>query len=172
MDILAKLERLVNIGKGTRELQQQINVLEVSNIWISIESRYRVLEETKIFLNNAKDADLKIIIELGINRLERQVKMLEDIMAKYAIPSSKRPPAVLNEAAKSQVITDEYIFRRIFSGIRAFLSIHLESFAETPSLSLREMFKDFLIEEADIYDRMFEYGKIKGWVDHPPDFRL
>jgi hypothetical protein len=41
----------------------------------------------------------------AINRLERQIKQLEDAMRRYAIPGSKRPPAVLNEPTGSQVIT-------------------------------------------------------------------
>lgn len=172
MEILQLLENIIDIGKSPQLLQKEMNILEVSHLWTELTSRYYVIEETQILLNYVEDADLKVVMELGIKRLNKQINQLEKWMKNYAIASPNRPSAVLNDVVKPELISDRYIFQRIFSGIQAFLNVHIDAFKESPSPKLREVFKDYLIEEINIYDKVYEYGKLKNWVSEPPAFRV
>ncbi|MBF7083176.1 DUF3231 family protein [Desulfallas sp. Bu1-1] len=172
MEILQILEKVIDIGKTPQRLQKEINVLEVSNLWIQLTYRYDVAEETQILLNFVEDGDLKVVMELGMKRLNKQIDILEKWIKDYAISAPDRHRAVVNTVIKPEVISDKYIFIRIFSGIQAFLSIHLNAFIQTPSPKLRELFREFLLEEINIYDKVFEYGKLKNWISEPPSFRV
>ncbi|MFZ7101160.1 MAG: DUF3231 family protein [Peptococcaceae bacterium] len=172
MEILQLLEDIIDLGKTPQALQKEINVLEVSNLWLQLTYRYDVIEETQILLNYVEDADLKVVMELGVKRLNKQIKILEKWMEDYAIPTSARHPSVITTVVKPEVVTDKYIFIRIFSGIQGFLNIHIDAFRQSPSPKLRELFREFLLEEIGIYDKVFEYGKLKNWLSEPPAFRI
>ncbi|MEL7564324.1 MAG: DUF3231 family protein [Dehalobacterium sp.] len=169
--LLAGLEHLTDIGKSSEQEQTEINVLEVAHIWDSLVSRYYVLEETLIFKNFCQDKDLHIILNAGIKILKSQIKKLEKYMKHYAIIQPKRPPENIEATTNPEVISDEYIFRRIFTGMQIFIEFHARAFIQSPSPKLREQFKQFLLEEINIYDTMFEYGKLKSWINEPPAFR-
>jgi len=172
VEILQQLENLIDIGKKPEELQKEINVVEVANIWNELITRYYVLEETQILLNFVEDYDLKVILKSGIKRLNEQIDSLEKLEKKYGIPTPERNRAEVVDSVKPETMTDKYIFQKFFFGIRSFLDIHVEAFKRTPSPKLRELFKEFLITEVEIYDKIYEYGKLKNWINEPPAFRI
>ncbi|WP_347488566.1 DUF3231 family protein [Desulfoscipio sp. XC116] len=172
MEILQLMEKIIDIGKPSRVLQEEINILEVSSLWIELTYRYDVIEETQILLNHVKDVDLKLVMELGLKRLNKQINILENWMKDYAIPTPDRHRAAVNTVVKAEDVSDKYVFLRIFSGIQAFLNIHIEAFRQAPSPKIRKLFKDFLLEEVDIYDKIYEYGKLKNWISEPPVYRV
>lgn len=169
--ILAGLEHISDVGKSTKQEQPEINVLEVSHIWDSLLSRYNVLEETLVFQNFCQDKDLQIVLNSGVKILNSQIKILEKYIEHYAIVQPKRSPNIIKSTTNPEIISDEYIFRRIFAGMQAFIEVHARAFVQTPSPKLREQFRKFLMEEINIYDNMFEYGKLKNWISEPPAFR-
>lgn len=171
LEILQLLEKIMDIADPPEILQKEINVLEVDNLWNELSSRYSVSEETQILLNYVEDPDLKYIMTLGLERLDNQIKLLEEQFEDYAIPSPERNRSIVMSVTKPETFSDKYIFERVFSGIQAFLDIHIDSFTKTPSPRLREIFKEFLLEEIKIYDRIYEYGKLKNWILEPPAFR-
>lgn len=63
MKILQLLESIIDTGKAPQLLQREINVLEVSNLWLELAYRYDVMEETQILLNYVEDADLKAVLQ-------------------------------------------------------------------------------------------------------------
>lgn len=170
--ILAGLEHLFDIGKSTEQEQTEMNVIEAGHLWNDLLSRYYVLEETEFLKNFAKDGDLIIILNAGEKVLNKQVKILEQWLKRYAIKFPDRPPYDLKTATKLDIVTDKYIFRRIFAGMQAFLNIHMQAFTQVPSPKLREQLKKFLSQEMELYDLMYEYGKFKSWVAEPPAYRV
>lgn len=92
-------------------------------------------------------------------------------MLEYGIPLPKRPPADVNSPTGVEVATDRFIFERLFIGIQSFLPIHMSSFAQSTSPKIRELFKKSLYEEVEIYDKLYEYGKLKNWLDQAPLYR-
>ncbi|KAF1084226.1 hypothetical protein SPSYN_02630 [Sporotomaculum syntrophicum] len=172
MRILEKLEKISDIGNTINELQQEINVSEVTHLWNQLVSRYQIIETTNIFKNFVKSPDLNIILGQGIKILEQEIADLEKILMTYGIPLPKRPPAGSDSPYKSEVVTDEYIYTRILSGIASFIHLASSAFLDSSSPKLRELFKTNLTKEIDLYDKFFAYGQLKGLIIEPPAYRL
>ena len=172
MKSLSVVQEISNIGKPKKIKQAQINTGEVFEMWDLLEARYDVIYTTQILQNNVRDDDLKIVITEGLKTLKKQAGELEKLIAEYGIPLPKKPPDDVTETTRLESITDEYIFRRIFRGIQSFLPIHMSAIIKSSSPKIRENFRRYLNEEIDIYDKLYEYGKFKNFLDSPPVYRV
>ncbi len=172
MKILEKLEQIADLGQSNKKLQTEMNVIEAGHIWNLLTSRYEVIETTQLLQNFAGDPDLKLILNEGLKFLKRQVDALENIAGKYGLPLPKKPPAASNSAVKVEVITDEFIFKRVFSGIQSFVSFYGTAMIQTTSAKLREEFLRYLQDELKLYDKLVVYGQLKGWLLEPPAYRI
>ena len=89
----------------------------------------------------------------------------------YGIPLPLRPPKQIQETSSSELISDRYIYRRILSGIQAFLPVHNMAFIHSTSPKIRDLFMSFMNEEMKVYDKFLEYGKMKDYLIKPPMYR-
>lgn len=87
----------------------------------------------------------------------------------YRLALPQRPPKSVQLVEDSEVITDQYVFKRLFSGKQSFLDNHIRIIRiiiyNDP---LREIFYTFLKQEIELFDALCRYGKLKGWFDVPP----
>lgn len=172
MTLVSLIQQISDITKSADEKQKEISVSEVWHLDGHLQMRYDVLETTKILKNYAQSTDLQIILNLGIKTLQSQVEVLEKLMDSYMIPLSPRPPFDDKSTANIEFFTDRFIFRKIFQGIQSFIPIHATAFTQSTNPAIREYFKGFLFEEIKLYDKFIEYGKIKGFEDIPPQYRI
>ncbi len=172
MSILGSIQNLSQIGSSTQDKQTLLNVGEVWHLWDHLSERYGVLNTTTILRNFARDDDLKVVLTLGINALTNQVADLEKMLGAYGIPLPYRPPAEVVSATQYEAIDDKYIYRRVLRGIQSFVSIHIDAFLSSTSPNIRDKFKKYIIEEMDLYDKLIEYGKLKGFTMIPPPYRV
>ena len=172
LKLLDKLEQIADLGQSKKNLQTELNVFEAGHLWHLLTSRYDVVETTQVLGNFANDPDLKLVLNQGLKTLKQQVTELEDFISRYGLPLPKRPPMSSKSAIKVEVITDEYIYRRVLSGIQSFIPVHGLALVQTTSAKLREKFLGFLTEELKIYDKFLVYGQLKGWVIEPPAYRV
>lgn len=166
------LEGISQLGDSVQDKQRSISALEVGHIWDKLVARYDIIEFTNILNGFVKDPDLKMLMVGGIKVLDRHVKDLEKLATKYGIPLPQKPPAGFVSTTNIEALTDRYIFRRVFTGVQSFLPVHIVGFSQSPSSSIREVFKAHLIEEMQIYDELLEYGRFKGWIVDPPAYRI
>ncbi len=172
MRALEIIESITKIGKSRKYLQTEININSAWHLWDHVISRYDVIEITQVLENFARDPDLKLVLIKGLEELKKQASELEKLMVKYGIPLPKRPPFASVSTINPEVITDEYIFRRVFAGIQSFIPVHVSAMIQSTSPELREEFKKFLIDEIKMYDKYLVYGQFKGWVLEPPAYRV
>lgn len=172
MKILAFMEKLADLTDSKEQLQKELNIFEGGHLWNLLVSRYDVVESTQILENFAQDPDLKIVIKAGLDTLNKQVVELENMVKEYGIPLPKRPPVASVSPLNVEVISDQFIFRTIFSGIQGFIPIHTMALIHTTSPKFRETFLDMLVNEVKIYDKLFIYGQLKGWILDPPAYRV
>jgi spore coat protein CotF len=165
------LQRVKDIGKSTEEKQKEITVAEVWHLYKHLSMRYEVLETTQILKNYVKLLDFRVLINYGINNLQEQVSLIENFMNEYGIPLPERPPIDSKTETKIEIVTDRFIFRRIFRGIQSFIPDHANAYIQSTSPKLRELFKKILINEIYMYDKFVEYGKIRGFEYVPPMYR-
>lgn len=93
------------------------------------------------------------------------------MMQKNAVPLPPKPPAAESTAHPIDTIADRYVYRQVFRGIQSFLPIHMVAYQESNTPGVKQMFKNLLIEEINIYDKFITYGLLKGWVLKPPSFK-
>ncbi len=172
MKILAGIQKMVDIGKSDEELQSQITVTEVWHLWQTLVQKYDIIELTQILLNYAENADLRLVLERGLVALGEEKEITEKELKNYGITAPKGPPAFAKTALDVEPITDSFIFRRVFYGIQGVLPIRMQAFIDSTSPKLREIFREHMMKEIEIYDLLMEYGKFKGFLDVPPAFRI
>ncbi|MCW3491642.1 DUF3231 family protein [Dethiobacter alkaliphilus] len=171
MKIPGYLQKINELTMTTQEKQANINVSEVFHLWNHLVQRYGIINNSNMLSVFAKDDELKLILKLGQKTLDSNITLLEKEMNNYAIPLPNRPPKLAQTKVSSELISDRYIFRRIFRGIQSVLFTHTLAFTHSTSPKIRELFMSFLIEEMKIYDKFMEYGKIKGYEIKPPTYR-
>jgi hypothetical protein len=156
---------------STMDRQKNINVSEVFHLWNHLVQRYDIIFLTNLLEHFARDKDLKIILEVGNKTLGQHITVLEKEMMAYGIPMPQRPPKRVQTTSSLEQINDRYIFRRILRGIQSFLPTHTAAFVHSTSPKIRELFMTFLIDEMKLYDKLMEYGKIKGYEIIPPIYK-
>jgi len=92
-------------------------------------------------------------------------------MIKYGIPMPPKPPEASASTVKLEVLSDKHIFTQVLMGIQSFLPVHTRAFIQSTNPTIREQFKNFLIQELDMYDKLFEYGKMKSWINPTPKYK-
>ncbi|WP_366924651.1 DUF3231 family protein [Metallumcola ferriviriculae] len=171
MKIMKFSERIGYIGKGSREKQEMISLGEAYSLWTTLEMRYDALITSKTLFELAKDEDLKKIIKDGIKVLSSQKETLEKLMREFRIPMPSKPPEEANIVIDINTVTDKYIYREIYNGMANFMFKHVSNYQRANGSYLREDFRRFLIQEMDLYDSFFEYGKLKAYLHEEPTFR-
>lgn len=172
MKIMRISEKIGYIGKNNRQMQKMISLGEAYSLWTLTEVRYDSLITSKTLYELAKDADLKIIIEKGIDILQSQEDTLEKLMKEFVIPMPDKPPEHANISVDMNSVTDKFIFREIYNGMSNTIFKHISNYQRAHGSFLRETFRKFLNQEMDLYDEFYEYGKLKGYLHEPPTFRI
>lgn len=172
LKLVAGIQKLTNIGKSEKELQSQITVSEVWHLWQTVVQKYDIIELTQILDNYADDADLRLVLSRGRSELTKEKELTESELKKYGITVPKGSPAFAKTSVDVEPITDEFIFRRVFYGIQAVLPVRMQAFIDSTTPELREIFRAHMNKEIELYDMLVEYGKLKGYLDVPPSFRL
>jgi len=172
MKITKFLEGISDLGDSVQDKQRSISALEIGQIWDKLVARYDALEYTNILSGSVKDPDLKMIMAAGTKMLNKHITDLEKLSIKYGMPMPQKPPAGFVNITNVEALTDRYIFRRVFIGIQSFMPAHMLGFTQATSSTIREIFKSHLLDEMEIYDKLLEYGKLKGWIVDPPAYRI
>ena len=172
MKIMRLSEKLGYAGKSNRQKQKMITLGEAYSLWSLTGYRYDALITSKTLYQLTKDTDLRIIVKRGINVLQSQEDTLEKLMKEFLIPMPDKPPEYANIAVDNNTVTDKYIFREIYSGMSNTMFKHISNYQRAHGSYLREVFRRFLMQEMDLYDEFYEYGKLKGYLYEEPTFRI
>ena len=172
MKITSFTERLGYMGKSTSDKQKMLSIGEVYSIWKLLVMRYDALISTKTYLDLVKDSDLKKVIRDGIEVLETQIDVLERLTKEFSIPMPDRPPKDSNIVLDVNAVTDKFVYRAIFDSMSNMMFKHISNYQRANSSYLRDIFRRFLNQELDLYDGLYEYGKLKSYLQEVPSFRV
>ncbi len=165
-------EKIGYLGKKPKEKAAMISIGEAYSIWTTLVYRYDALMTTKILGSFVKDEDLKRVVQRGLTILESQREQLEELAKEFNIPMPARPPESANVAADISTLTDELIYREIYSGLGDMMFKHVSSFQRAHGSRIRKVFRNFIETEMELYDSFYEYGKLKAYLNETPSFRL
>jgi len=158
------------LGNRTMEKQSNVHCGEVFQLWTQLVMRYDVHELTDIFQNYAHDIEFKAILSLGLNIMDEEIAEWEKVMDNLGIALPPRPPKSINTPGNTEVLRDELMFRTIYMGIQNFMSEHLRNIRMMQNTKLREMSIRMERKEVDLFVKMSDYGRLKGWLFIPPAY--
>ncbi|WP_408956388.1 spore coat protein [Natroniella sp. ANB-PHB2] len=167
MSILKNITEKVGQKKNK---QMKVHVGEAFYLWELLVARYDSLDKTQIYCEFINDKDFLAIVKRGIQKLKSQIGKLENIMSDLGITLPNRPPAKVNINNNITIVKDKMIFRDIHRGIQGYIDLHTRAFKSATNTKLRSLFKDYLIQELDMAEKLVEYGQLKGWFLIPPPF--
>lgn len=144
------------------------------NLWDHLTFRYDNIHQTEIYKNLAKDDELKLLLTNGLQKvLEKQAAILEKELLHFGIPMPKKPAKVVvwpSEA--SNFISDDYIYRLIYIGIIGAALMHITAVKQSLTNDrIRKLLLDLLTEEIKTHDKFIIYGKMKGYLNEPPQYK-
>ncbi len=172
VDIMDKLHMISEIGKSTKEKQELVNVSEVFYIWDILVTKQDIMETIQINGNFINDMDLKYIADQLIKGLQSGIADMEKLMKDYGIPFPMQPPAGSTSAVNLEHISDRFIYDSILEGIQSFFPILSQGFMNSTSPKVRKAFKNHLLLTLELQEQIVEYGKLKGFINLPPVFRV
>lgn len=152
--------------------------LDIGEAYILSEHLYYrnlCLENSTLYYKWANDTELKGIIKIGLQYLQKEVDAVEKQMDKYKVPQPTRSPRSVKVTASvndNSLINDQLIFEQIRHGCVAAVEKNLRNaIAILNNDSLRVMFINFVKEEMDIMLTCCKYGKLKGWLPVYPAYK-
>lgn len=160
----------IHIGSAQTAKPPVLSVGATHFLWDILVSRYDIIMATQHYLNYVHDPDFRFILEQGLTKvLEQQVNALEKELDMYRLPLPERPPKSVRFQPETNVINDEYVFNRLFTGIQGFIDSQINAIRTTVfNDPVRKIFIKHLHKELDLYNDLCKYGKLKGWILLPP----
>jgi len=159
-----------DVVKSAVSRQDEITVVEAGNMWNKLLARYDSIENILVLMNYVKDEDLRKETQIVLKKIRQQSEQLAKLMAEYSVSTIPRPASEIKISVGEPSFTDRYIFASIFQNIKWLLPVHIVSFIQSTSPKVRKMFKGFLLEEMDMYDRLRDFGLKKNWLQSYPEY--
>ncbi|WP_028307684.1 DUF3231 family protein [Desulfitibacter alkalitolerans] len=144
---------------------------EIFHLWDHLTFRYDNIYQTQYWVQHTNDSDFKTLLKKGLqDTLKIQVKKLEQELIKFGVPLPQRPPAVIASTGTTNM-EDSYMFRILFTGMIGAAWMHALALKQCfTNDRLRDIFKDLLVQEINIIDKMILFGKTKGWLGIVPQY--
>jgi hypothetical protein len=162
----------VSIFKKQRGLQKQIDIQEAFNIWNLLRSRYHSVETIQFFRNFIHDADFCIILNGFHDDWEAAIQRYEGKVKKFKVKAPGRPPREFKTSVEVSIITDDWIFRRIYNDLISQMDCLSSAYRATiTDDKLREFIRIDLQNHIHNFEVLYKYGKLKGWMDEPPAYK-
>ncbi|MHB1405024.1 MAG: DUF3231 family protein [Desulfitobacteriaceae bacterium] len=157
-----------NVPPNTDE---KLDCVEAFHLWTHVNYRYTNIEETLRWVEYVHDIDFRTILDSGLKIMNKQVTMLENKLENFGISTPKRPSKIVKQNQDKSTFFDEYIYKTLFIGIQWAGVFHATAFKHCVTNDrIRLMFKNLLFEEIETARHMIKFGKLKGWLELPPQY--
>ena len=155
------------------EVKERLETGAAFHLWDHLAFRYDNIHQTRIFSEFAYDRDFKLLLKNGNRVLDKQAQTLEKELLKFGIPLPERLSDVVTPPETSELLDDDYMYRILLTGIQGATEFHATSIKQTViNDRIRGLFKKLIIEELDLQDEFVKYGKLKGWLNPVPEYRM
>ncbi|NLL48057.1 MAG: DUF3231 family protein [Firmicutes bacterium] len=150
---------------------ERLSLAEAAALHDHLTYRYDTMHLTSIFEAIVHDRDFKIVLEMGLGHLKKQIKRLEKQLETYAIPFPKRPGIFTLTPKNTRFFEDDTIFRTLNSFMQGAGPKHAHAFKQsTFNDDIRGFFRDLLLEEMEVFDDFIKVGNAKGWLNPVPRY--
>lgn len=155
------------------ENKEKLCTSTASQLWGHVTFRYDSVRKTRLFLAVAHDPDFKVLLNLGLRILNKQVSTLEAECQHFGITLPKRPPHAMVTPFTGEVINDDQLYRDVLLGLQGAATLHTDANKKCMiNDRIRILFTDMLLDEIEFYDKFIKYGKLKGWLHPVPAYQI
>ncbi|MCR3923309.1 MAG: DUF3231 family protein [Firmicutes bacterium] len=162
-----------SIFKKVGAKKTAIDIEEAWNIWELLSSGYESMTDIKLMKNFVHDQDLTVMITRHLASLDDEIKMLEAEAIKYNLKTPHQPPADFKTSAIIEEYSDRYIYRTVFRRLGDDLfKINRSIRTSSTNDKLRQGFQQRLRGQLKNFEEFIKYGKLKGWQDPPPTYKI
>ena len=155
-------------------VKEKLGAGEAFHLWDHLTYRYDNISQTEIYYAFAKDLEFKLMIKSGLqNSLKKQAELLEKELNYFGIQLPKRPKDYNIPTDETELLNDDHMFRMILLGIQGAAIFHAQALKQcTVNDRVRAIFKELLFDEIKYNDKMIKFGKVKGWLNPVPQFKI
>jgi hypothetical protein len=154
-------------------VKEKVAVNEIFLLWDHLVFRYANIKQTEIFIEFTNDLDFKFLLDYGVKILLKQCNSIEDKLLEFGITLPNKYTPITPNPGSTETMEDNYIFNIVLLGMQNATVLHGTAIQEIiVNDSIRSFFIKLTLEEIDFIDKMLKYGKIKGWLQAPPKYKL
>lgn len=95
------------------ECARSLSLVEAASLQDHLTYRYDTMYFTCVFASVVHDIDFQVALELGLNRLNKQIASLEKKLKKYFVPFPKRPTKFTLSLGNIRFFEDDTVFRTL-----------------------------------------------------------
>ncbi len=162
----------LSIFKRARGGREQIDIQEAFIIWNLLRARYLSAQTIQLFNNFTHDRDLSMLLNVILGHYKQQIDVLEKEGQRFRIVLPPQPPLDIKLATSLNEITDEYIYRKTFADMMAQLfSLSHAIRSATTNDTLRAHVIDDLTMHITDFEKLYKFGKLKGWEEVAPAYK-
>lgn len=154
------------------DINDKLDTGEAFHLWDHLTFRNDNIEQTQVFYAFANDGDFKVLLKKGLQDiLRRQNRTLEEELKYFGMPIPVRPPTIMPSSESTELLKDDNMFRQLLVGIQGAAIMHALTFKQCVTNDrVRKIFKQLLLDEIDMIDRIIKFGKVKGWLNPVPEY--
>ncbi len=161
-----------SIFKRSPQGKEVVDIEEVFNIWNLLDSRYRDIQTIQILQNFVHDRDLSRLMSKVMSTAKSQLKVLENEGKAFKINLPPKPPKGAKTSTQVQELSDQHIYRTVFSDLRDDLFLLSRSVrTSTTNDRIRGDFAKWLQAQVDNYEQLLKFGRIKAWQSPVPSYK-
>lgn len=155
-------------------VNEKMGAGEAFHLFDHLTFRYDNISQTEIYHAFAKDPGFKQILKTGLQEsLKKQAAMLEKELTYFGIIMPKKPKNFNMPSDNTELLDDDHMFRMILAGIMGATIFHAQALKQsTVNDRVRRIFKDLLLTEIGYIDVLLKYGKLRGWLNPVPQYRV
>lgn len=153
-----------------QQKMQDLSTQEAYNLWDALKTRYDTIELIHIVHNFIHDKDFKLLASsVMLNTLQEQANLLEKKMSEFQLALPKRPAKSVRTVANTEVLEDRFLAGLLMTILQENIGLHMRAVRNSlVNENIRDLFKNLLKQEVNIYTKGIKYVKLKGWVETPP----
>ena len=160
---------LIKNKSKTHQKQSDLSIQEAHRLWSKTQTCYLIIDNIQILVTYTHDLDFTYILDKIKSSYEKQVDIFEKELNKYSLKSPEPSRTEVVSINKSEVMTDKFIARIVFSFLQLALSKCVKIIREIIfNDNIREILMEITREEVIKFFDFVKYMKIKGWIENPP----
>lgn len=151
--------------------RDQVGAEEAHRMWRIVKHRYLIIDHTNTLVNFIHDLEFKLILNRLVQDWSKDIKILENELNKYSVPSPIPNLSDVNVSGNPEMIRDCQTARIVHMFLARDVDILIDSFRDAyVNDDVFNLFKELSEKAFRRLDKFIRYVKVKGWIDFPPQY--